>query len=191
MKSSVKIGEHTIRLWVIATLLISVICVGVLADYVWKNRELSNLTRIKSVIKVEAEGDVLHYQNENFWTEDQFSKILDDQAQFASNITNQLNETLLIHGERNEYAVDAEVEFNLTRKSTVLKCDIHGAMISSDYYTFRWLLDPSGLDFINNNFQQSEKELFWEGSINDVPTTITLTFPFSIVHCHAHVWRKS
>jgi hypothetical protein len=290
VKNSVKIGEHTIRLWVITALLISVICVGVLADYIWKNiiipvevkepleivsypskltlfpgerkefnvtimncasrnyavildfaldnvtyqdsyvtfsnesytvipgqqnltawlkvqpnapptnasltidfwriTELSDLTRTKSIIEVGAEGGVLHYQNESFWAEDQFSKILEYKAQFTSNIINQLNETLSIYGERNEYAVDAKVEFNQTRKSTILKCDIHGAMTSSDRYTFRWLLDPSGLDFIINDFQQSENELFWEGSINGIPTTITLTFPFPIAHCHAHVWRK-
>ena len=44
------------------------------------------------------------------------------------------------------------------------------------------------LDFIDDDFQESETGLSWDGCINNVPTTITLKFPRSIGHCHAHVW---
>ena len=36
----------------------------------------------------------------------------------------------------------------------------------TDYFTFRWLLDMFRLDFINDRFQESGKELSWEGTVN-------------------------
>jgi hypothetical protein len=141
-------------------------------------------------IRVEAEGVLLRYEEELFWSEDQFSEIMENQDEFSSNLIGNFSESLSIYGERNEHAVDTNIEFNQTRKSTILKCDIQGAMISSDYFTFRWLLNPLGLDFIDDNFQESEKSLFWEGLIDGIPTTITISFAFPIAHCHAHVWRK-
>lgn len=68
-----------------------------------------------------------------------------------------------------------------------------------EHATFFWLLRPLGLDFIDNDFQESEKGLFWEGFVNGVPTTVTIQLPtvdgfvyeawaHPIGHCHAHVW---
>jgi hypothetical protein len=180
-----------------ATIIVAVIiCIVIIGVSTWwvARREPTPLPpapgETKSIIKVEAEGVVLHYSNELFWNEDAFLRILEHKTEFESNLIEQFNEKLSTCGERDEHTVYANVEFNGTRKSTILICDIQGAMISSDYFTFRWLLDPLGLDFIDNNFQESEKGLFWEGPINGVPTTITLSFPFPIAHCHAHVWRK-
>lgn len=155
-------------------------------------------TRIKDSIRVEAEGIVLHYENESLWDEDQFSWILEHKTEFRSELIEQFNESLSTYGERGEYAVDANVEFNETRKSTILKCDVLGAVSKSGsryHATFRWLLRPLGLDFIDNGFEHPENGLYWEGSISGVPTTITLSFPVSVPawgqpngHCHAHVW---
>lgn len=298
MKSSVKIGEHTIRLWVIAALLISVICIGVSAYYVWKTiiipvevkepleilsypskltlfpgeikevnvtimnyasrnytiildfvldnlayqdnyvtfsnenytvipgqqnltgwlkvqsnappintsliidfwriTELSGITRIKSIIKVEAEGTVLHLRNESFWVEDQFLSILEHKAEFKICLIEQLNESLSTYGERGEYAMDVNIEFDEVRKTTVLECNVLGAVSKSGskyHATFRWLLGTLKLDFIDDDFEHIEKGLHWKGLISGVPTTVILKFPVSVPawgqpngHCHAHVW---
>ena len=37
-------------------------------------------------------------------------------------------------------------------------------------------------------FKQSKEELNYEGEVNGVPTTIRLIFPYTIAHCHEHVW---
>jgi len=174
-----------------------IICIVVIGVSVWwitkpKPSPLFHLKEnaAKINIKVEAEGAVLHYREELFWSDAQFSEILRNENEFESNLTEQFNESLSMYGEHEEHAVNVNVTFNEAEKSTTLTCDIEGAMINSDYFTFRWLLDPLGLDFIVNKFQESEKELFWEGTIKGVPTSIIISFPFPINHCHAHVWRK-
>ena len=54
-------------------------------------------------------------------------------------------------------------------------------------------------DFIDDDFVESEKGLFWEGFVNGVPATVTVELPtidsfvykawaHPIGHCHAHAW---
>ena len=65
--------------------------------------------------------------------------------------------------------------------------------------TFFWLLRPLGLDFIDSDFEESEKGLFWEGLVNGIPTSVSVDLPaidrsvyeawqHPVGHCHAHVW---
>ena len=91
-------------------------------------------------------------------------------------------------GKYGKYAVNPKVEFNKTRKSTALICDVKGAMYSTNSYDFHWLLGDLLFDLYQ--FKQSEKELYYEGEINGVPITIRLIFPYIIAHCHEHVWPK-
>lgn len=142
-------------------------------------------------IKVEAEGVVLHYREELPWSSNQFSEILQNKNEFKSNLTEQFNENLSMYGEWHEYIDNVNIEFNETKKSTILKCDVYNAVSKSEnnyHATFKWLLKPLELDFIDNGFEEYEKALSWEGSVNDILTTIILEFPASINHCHAHVW---
>jgi hypothetical protein len=148
-------------------------------------------------IKVEAEGVAFRYEEELFWSENQFSEIMENQDEFSSDLIEQFNENLSTYGEREEYAVNADVEFNKTGKSTVLKCVVCGAISKSgNRYTatFFWLLKPLGLDLINDNFEHLKKALSWQGYTCGIPTTINLRFPASVPawgqpngHCHAHV----
>lgn len=152
-------------------------------------------------IVVEAEEMVLRYQEELFWSENQFSEIMENQNEFNSDFIENFNESLSTYGERDEHAVDASVEFNEAKKSTILKCDVRDAVSKSGnsyHATFKWLLTPLGLDFINNNFEESKQGLSWEGFVNSIPTTILIRLPpqDSVYaawhhpngHCHAHVW---
>jgi len=143
------------------------------------------------IVKVEAEGIILHYQGESLWSQDEFSTILQNRDSFNSNLIEKFIEDVSEHGEREEHVANALVEFNEYRKSTILRCDIEGAVRKSGTRynaTFFWLLRPLGLDFIDSSFEKSERGLFWEGLVNSTPTTITITLPASIGHCHAHVW---
>jgi hypothetical protein len=164
--------------------------------------ELTNLTQIKGIVRVETEGVVLHYQNESYWEEGQYSVILQDKAKFSSDLIAKFVEDVLRHGEKCEEVANANVEFNQVKMSTILKCDIHGAIsrTGNNYHaTFFWLLGLLRLDFIDDHFEESEKGLFWQGSVNGIPTTITVELPtingfvykaweHPIGHCHAHVW---
>jgi hypothetical protein len=142
-------------------------------------------------ITVEVEGTIIHYQQQSFWNESEFSAILANKEDFRTAVIKDFNEELSRYGERGEFAVGADVEFDETGKATILKCDVHDAITKSDgkyRATFKWLLTPLGLSFIKDNFEESEKGLSWEGTINGVSTSITLEFPASIGHCHGHVW---
>ena len=90
---------------------------------------------------------------------------------------------------------------NVKKKATVLNCDIHGAISESEgeyYATFKWLLVTLGLDFIDDNFKESEEGLSWEGEVGGIQTGITIKLPPQesvyeawkrpVGHCHGHVW---
>ena len=164
--------------------------------------EPSSLTRSKKIIKVRAEETVLRYQDESFWGEDEFSTILRNKGEFSSKLVDKFIEDVSERGERNEQAVNASVEFNESKRSTTLRCDIYNAISKSgDSYhaTFFWLLRPLELDFLDDHFGESEEGLFWEGIVCGIPTTITIELPViddlvykawasPVGHCHAHAW---
>lgn len=174
--------------------LISIVAIGVSIWWFTRPKPSSMLDfrekAVKIDIVVEVEGSILHYQEKLFWSEDQFSRLMQNRDEFSCHLIENFSDGLPEYGEREEQAVNAKVEFNETEKLVVLTCDVQGAMTSKDYFTFRWLLGRFGLDFIDDSFHELEKELSWEGTVNSTTVTITLRFPYPISHCHAHVWRK-
>ena len=60
------------------------------------------------------------------------------------------------------------------------------------------MLEPLGLDFINNHFKETTHGLSWEGSLNGVLTKVEVILPPQKVpyvawgqpigHCHGHAW---
>lgn len=140
---------------------------------------------LKNAINIRAEGEILHYPKESLWSEEGFSGILESRKKFESKEIDSLKKNLDRYG---KYAVNPKVEFNEARKSTTLICDIKGAMYSTNSYDFHWLLGDLPFDLYQ--FKQSEKELYYEGEVNGIPTTIRLIFPYTIAHCHEHVWPR-
>lgn len=162
----------------------TIISVNVVQAPTIEQLELGGLK--KSVVQITAEGEILHYQNQSFWSEDDFSKILKSKDKFMLDEINSFNNSLQKHG---IVMVNPKVEFDKENKSTKLICDIKGAMYSTNSYDFHWLL--ADLPFDLYAFEQSEKELTYQGKINGVPTTIKLIFPYKISHCHEHVWLST
>ena len=197
---------HVLKLILIFVVLITGGCAAPVAPSLTpmptQSIELTNLAQIKSMVKVETEGLILHYQNESNWEEEQYSVILQDKTKFSSDLIAKFVEDISRLGEKCEEVANANVEFNEEKKSTILKCNIHGAISRTEnsyHATFFWLLGPLGLDFIDDHFEESERGLFWQGSIEGVPTTVTVKLPaidereyeaweHPIGHCHAHVW---
>jgi hypothetical protein len=192
-----------------ATIVIAtIVCAVVIGVYAWwaTKPELAPPFELEENpvginIKVEAVGAVLHYQEELFWSESQFSEIVGNQNEFSAGLIENFTESLSAYS---KHAENITVIFNEARKSAVLRCDVHGAISKSgNRYTatFFWLLKPLGLDFIDSNFKESKEELSWEGVVSGIPTTITLEFPprddvyaawhHPNGHCHAHVWWES
>jgi hypothetical protein len=142
-----------------------------------KLRELRELER--SII-IEAEGETLHYFEEKRWTEDEFSRVIQEEDRFSSNQIDKFKAAYQVN------ASSFDVEINKKEKSTILKCDVYVKL--DGWYDFHWFLKPLGLDFLDDHFERSDRELSWEGPLDGVETTILLRFPFKIDNCHAHVW---
>ena len=154
---------------------------------------------IRRVVEVKADGLVFHYLRQSFWEEERFSNYSANQAQFKADFKEQFERRLAKY---NISASGYSFSFDSDNHSTVIRCDIHDAISKSgNRYTarFEWLLNPLGLDFIDNDFKESEKGLSWEGVIKGVPTTIIVELPTiddfvyeawndPIGHCHTHAW---
>lgn len=149
----------------------------------------------KRAIRIEVEEVTLHYQETKAWSENYFSKIMENQSGFRSSQINQFNKTYDVS------AGNFEVTFDKEQKSTLLKCDVTGKISKSGgkyTATFLWFLDPLGLDFIGDNFKETNENLSWHGTINGVSTKIIIDLPPQkstyeawedpVGHCHGHVW---
>ena len=141
---------------------------------------------IRRVIKIEADGVMLHYQKESFWNEKSFFKILNSKEEFEIKEINSFKKEL---GEYGRAIVNPEVKFDASKRATFLLCDIKGA--KEDYwFDFDWFLRPLDLDFLDNHFKRRGKELYWQGNVKGVDLTISIEFPFLISNCHEHVWAR-
>ena len=154
---------------------------------------------IQRVVEVKAEGLTLQYLRQSFWGEERFSNYSANQAQFRTDFKDDFERRLAKY---NISASGYSFSFDSATQSTQIRCDIHDAISKTGgKYTarFQWLLDPLGLDFIDNDFKESKKGLSWEGVIKGVSTTITVELPtidnsvyeawkHPIGHCHAHAW---
>ena len=138
-----------------------------------------------NAITIRAEGEILHYQKESSWKDVDFSEILASKKKFETDETDSFNKSLERY---NVQAFDIEYEFHEKRKSITLKCDVKGALYSTNSYDFHWLLGDLPFDLYQ--FEQHEKELSYDGKVNGVPTEIRLIFSYTIAHCHEHVWPR-
>lgn len=150
--------------------------------------QLSELTETKKVIKTEAKGVTVYYQQKSFYSGGDFSAILEKEDEFNSDLIEKFSSTASSYGKE---VANARVELDSEKRFAALTCNVNEVISKTGnryYSTFEWLIRPLGLDFLDDHFKRSGNQLSWEGSINGVPTTILLTFPSSINNCHAHVW---
>lgn len=139
---------------------------------------------LRRVIEIKAEGEVLHYQREAFWSNEEFCELLKSKENFKLKEIDSFKEILERY---NRDLVNPKVEFDESKNSTTLICDIEDAKEGS-WFDFDWLLRLYGLDFLDSNFERKEKELYWKGEIDGVETVISIKFPYPISNCHEHVW---
>ena len=160
--------------------IIPIICAATIGVFAWLaiERETAAPLRLgenaaERYIEIVADGPILHYRETLSW----------DKNQFLPAQIEKFNE---------RYDVVADnfgVEFNEENNATVFKCDVHGKEYAKNKYDLLWFLNVHGLDLIYD-FTESERELSWRGTIDNVDTTVVLSFPFPIAHCHGHVWPK-
>jgi len=93
------------------------------------------------------------------------------------------------------------IKYNENRYYIELNFTVYGAInIYENRYEadFLWLLNPLGLDFIDNHFKEYNDRLTWNGYINSTLYYITILLPRQerpysawgepVGHCHGHVW---
>jgi hypothetical protein len=170
------------------SIITAVIILGAFAIGLWSGQEPGFALEVnegvaKRIIRIEAEGDVLHYQETLFWDERKFPEILVDESEFSSLQIEKFNKTYNVNAD------NFSVELVKDKHSTLLRCDVHGKF-TGNWYDFHWFLNPLRLDFLDSPFDRSERALTWKGLIDGISTSIVLEFPFSISNCHAHVWPK-
>lgn len=155
---------------------------------------------IRRVVEVEVDGLTVHYLCQSFWREKEFSSYLANQAQFKSDFKENFEPGLAKAGVSASYY---SFSFDSVTRSIVIRCDIRNAIslkTGGEYYTrFGWLLNPLGLDFIDDDFEESANGFSWEGFVKGVPMNVTVELPnihgsvykvweHPIGHCHAHAW---
>lgn len=160
-------------------------------------------------VTVRAEGLTLNYSRELYWNEGRFDQEYEEFSQDKARYLTGSAEGLLQDWSQygigvTDWAISFRVEYEETGKSSyssLLRCEIHDAISKSgNRYSarFGWLLRPLGLDFIDDNFEETKDGLSWEGEINSVPTSIMVKLPPRDTiyeawgqpngHCHAHAW---
>ncbi|KPJ57352.1 hypothetical protein AMJ49_02040 [Parcubacteria bacterium DG_74_2] len=142
----------------------------------------------KEVIKIEAEEEILYYQKQSFWDEEDFLKILNLREEFSKMEIGSFEKNILEEGKKEIEIKNSEFEFNKEEKSTVFTCQIRGTMEDNDSFDFHWLLKNFPFNFFK--FKKFDKELIFDGKINGISTEISLKFPFSIANSKERVWQK-
>jgi hypothetical protein len=150
--------------------------------------QMVEIEKIKDEIKTEVEGEIIKYQEEFFYSENNFSLILEEEEEFKSQLIEKLEKSL-IGVELSNF----EINLNQSKKSAILKCNIKGAMYATNQYDMHFLLGVRNLD-LWDDFKPHQppygKNLTYEGKIDGVPTKIIFEFPYELSHCHEHVWPK-
>lgn len=79
---------------------------------------------LEGITEVEASDSILDYSQQSLWTEEKFSEMLADKAGFETRSIEERSKNMSTYGERGEYGLEANVESNEGRKSTVLVCKV-------------------------------------------------------------------
>jgi len=141
------------------------------------------IEEIRDEIKTTAEGEIIKYQEESFYSDNDFSVILENREEFKSQLIEKFKKEII-----GVTAENCKVDLNESQKSTLLKCDIIGARYGTNSYNMHFLL--GNWPFCLYKFKEYEKKLVYDGKIDGVPTSIVFEFPYAYGHCCEHVWPK-
>jgi len=148
------------------------------------------IERIKDEIKTQAAGEIIKYQEESFYPEDDFSVILENEEEFKSQLIGKFKDEII-----GVEALNCKADLNQSKKSAFLQCDIKGAMYAANQYNMHFLLGGTerfGFDLYGFEPKSPPygKKLSFDGGINGIPTKIVFEFSYELSHCHEHVWPR-
>lgn len=150
-------------------------------------------TRVKQIrdeIKTIAEGEIIKYQQESFYSSSDFSLILDSEDEFKEMLIKEFKDKII-----GVTAENCKVDLNQSKKSVILECGIIGARYGRNSYNMHFLLNGTtrfGFDLygFEPKLPPYGKKLSFDGEINGIPTKIVFEFPYELSHCHEHVWPR-
>ena len=100
-------------------------------------------TETECTVTVTADGVILHYQQESQWSQARFATISQDKNGFSSELIQKFTDNVSKGKEGAEQITNSRLEFNEGNQSTILECDISGAIRESPNHryqaTFFWL----------------------------------------------------
>ncbi len=145
--------------------------------------KIVDIEKVKDEIRSKANGEIIEYWEESFYSEGDFAIILENQEEFINLVINKFKQEII-----GVTAENCKVDLYEFKKSTILKCNIKGARYSTNSYDIHFLLGNWPFDLMN--FSRGERKLTYEGEINGIPTSIVFEFPYVLSHCHEHIWPK-
>jgi len=183
-------------------LLIKAVILSVLLAILTNTGAVASQT--KRIITATGEGIILNYNEEIYWSEEQFDqeyeKYSENKAKYLENFVENFSNTFLKSNLKADgWSVSFESRYSLKDKKTVyltsIQCKIDGAATGtakSPYFRTEWLLIPilgRGVDLLSFNYL-TDKIIVYKGEINHTPIKITFKFSKPVSHCHYHIWYK-
>ena len=148
--------------------------------------KMVEIKEIRDEIKTKARGEIIEYQEDSFYSGNDFAVILKNQDEFKAQLIKKFKNIII-----GVTAENCKVNLNKPEKSAILRCDIEGARYSTNSYSMHFLLNGTkrfGFDLYG--FKEVGKKFIYEGKINGIPTYVVFEFPYRISHCHEHVWPR-
>jgi len=96
---------------------------------------------IKQEVKIRVEDNILHFYKETFWSENDFVKLSKFKNEFVLSEINSFKNNLKDH---ERYITNLRLNFDESRKATILSCDVKGIEVAGKY-DFDWFLKPLSL----------------------------------------------
>ncbi len=93
------------------------------------------------------------------------------------------------------------MNFSINGNKVIITFSLKGFLWRTDgecYADTSWILEPLGLDLINNHFKETNSSLSWSGKAGNITLSIVFLLPpqkkvykswqEEVGHCHAHIW---
>ena len=157
---------------------------------------VTSLKPIERVISVKVVNTTLHYIEVITYSPKDFKYIAQHWGVLRDEVIQSITRTY-----SSISFLNLEAYTSPANNSVIIEFDVAGKVwVSDGHYTadFLWMLEPLGLDFINNHFKETTHGLNWEGVLNGVLTKVEVILPPQQVpyvawgqpigHCHGHAW---
>ncbi|MFP4005786.1 MAG: hypothetical protein ACLFUR_03585 [Candidatus Hadarchaeia archaeon] len=129
---------------------------------------------ITRTLRIEVTGEVMYYRETYIWSENDYVNIKDKREEFE-----ELQKDLF----KDKYDIEpefTEIRFFDTDRSTLFQCEVWDKVGEEENVyvgNFDWFLNPLGLNFVDNEFEETNANLIWNNELDEISTGIVLDLP--------------